>query len=179
MKKYLYVTVLLAVSFSLNGCSSQNKMESLKNFVNDGPKVPGKIEPLPKIPSYRADSYKVSPKDPFLSFSDIQLLNEEQKAKQVVVPGRTGPTTPLESFGLSSLRLTGFVRGINGVWWAIFSTPKNTVYRISTGMGIGEKQGRVLSIDPKKRTVIVEQYVPNAFGGYTPEKVTIRMSGIH
>lgn len=176
MKTRLPVLFLLSGALLLTGCSHEDNLAKLKAFVAAEPHTQGHIPPLPKITPYVATQYE-NPlgRDPFTSFSELQLRAEAANATSSPVPEHKGPLQPLEKYDLGSLTLTGIVQTSNGQFWGVFRTPDGKIYRATLGNGIGDKNGHIVAIDAKKRQVVVEQFLPNAFGGYQKQKTVMQM----
>lgn len=144
--------------------------------------VSGSIPPLPKIHKYHPVAYSnPSNADPFTSFSELLLREEAAKDSVNGAPAVAVPSSPLQRYAVSSLKLTGVVRDVNGKLWVIMLTPKNRIYRADVGVGIGVHNGRITSITDHngKPSMVVMQYIPNAFGGSKPEKVVVHLNYIH
>ena len=179
MKRSLPGLILLGGSvLLLAGCSDNDNLRHVRAFVADGPKTNAEVAPLPKAPPYQAQTYE-NPvnRDPFTSFSEILLRKEAAAASTGPRPANHGPVQPLEKYALSSLSVTGIVRDGQGRLWAVILAPDQKIYRATIGSYIGTHNGRILSIEDgmAKRAVTVEQYIPNAFGGFRKEMTVLRM----
>lgn len=162
---------------ALSGCSGDH-LQSLKNFVNDEPHTHGHIPALPKTPVYHPTAFKgAKGQDPFISFSDILLREEAEKAGTGPHPVMTGPLKPLQKFSVSELSLVGMMRWDNQLW-GIIKTPKGKVYRVTKSSLLGNMHGKVVALDDHlpQQSVTVLQYLPNAFGGYKKQSVVIHMA---
>lgn len=173
---------VLAISASLAvlaGCSNSDDLSHLRAFVANGPKTNDHITPLPKTPAYQPTVYNnLANRDPFTSFSEILLRKEAAaESNSGPRPASHGPVQPLEKYALSSMNVTGIMRSANGQLWAVIQTPDNKVYRATIGSYIGTHDGRITGIDDTltKQSVTIEQYLPNAFGGYKKEQTILHM----
>ena len=178
MKRALSILMMFAGMALLSGCSDSDDLSHLQAFVADGPKTNTHITPLPKTPAYEPQVYE-NPinRDPFTSFSELLLRKEAAAAGAGPRPASHGPVQPLEKFALSSLSITGIVRDNQGKLWAVILTPDHKVYRATIGSYIGTHDSRIVNIDDSmtKRSVTVEQYIPNAFGGFQKEQTVLQM----
>jgi len=167
---------LLGATLLLAGCSHEDNLAKLRAFVAAEPPTQGHIPPLPKLKPYVATQYE-NPlgRDPFTSFSELQLRAEAANASNAPMPEHKGSLQPLEKYDLGSLTLTGIVQTSNGQFWGVFRTPDGKIYRATLGNGIGDKNGHIVAIDARKRQVVVEQFLPNAFGGYQKQKTVMQM----
>ncbi|MBN6741540.1 pilus assembly protein PilP [Acidithiobacillus sp. MC6.1] len=176
MKRSLSILMMLTGMVLLSGCSDSDNLSSLRAFVAAGPKTNTHIMPLPKTAAYEPKTY-ANPlnRDPFTSFSELLLRKEA--AGTGPRPVSHGPVQPLEKYALSSLSITGIVRDNQGRLWAVVGTPDHKVYRATIGSYIGTHDGRIVNIDDgmTKRSVTVEQYLPNAFGGFQKEPTVLQM----
>ena len=178
MKRSLSVLMMLAGMVLLSGCSDSDNLSRLQAFVAAGPKTNTHIMPLPKTVTYKPKTYE-NPinRDPFTSFSELLLRKEAAAASTGPRPVSHGPVQPLEKYALSSLSITGIVRDDQGRLWAVIGTPDHKVYRATIGSYIGTHDGRIVNIDDSmtKRSVTVEQYLPNAFGGFQKKPTVLQM----
>ena len=173
MKRSSQIGMLLTMAILLSACSQNNNLDKLRAFVAQGPDLNPKIEALPPIPHYTATAYSnPQDRDPFTSFSALALRQEAEAQSQGAAPKRKGPLQPLEKYAVGSLTLTGILQA-EGQEWAVFLTPDSKVYRAAVGSGIGDKNGHIVAIDPKRHEVIITQYLPNAFGGYQKQNTTL------
>ncbi|MCE5360559.1 MAG: pilus assembly protein PilP [Acidithiobacillus sp.] len=173
--RWIAISIL---SLALAACSQHHEsLTRLKDFVAKGPGPNAKVKPLPKPIHYHPIPFE-NPlgRDPFTSFSELALLQELAKAGHGPHPDRNGPLLPLEKYPVGSLTLSGFFQ-INGHPWAVFLTPNGKVYPAGIGDGIGVRNGKITAINPRKQTVTIVQYVPNGFGGYHIQKITLRLTG--
>lgn len=178
MKRSLSIMMMLTGMALLGGCSDADNLSHLQAFVADGPKSNTHITPLPKTPAYAPKAYE-NPlnRDPFTSFSELLLRKEAAAASSGPRPASHGPVQPLEKYALSSLSVTGLVRDNQGKLWAVVLAPDKKIYRATIGSYIGTHNGRIVRIDDgmTKRSVTVEQYMPNAFGGFQKEQTVLQM----
>ncbi len=170
----IHYGMLILLGITLTACSREDQMAKLHAFVDQGPSLHPKIQALPPLPHYSPTVY-VNPlhRDPFTSFSELALQQEAANANQGPKPVHKGPLLPLEKYSLGSLTLTGIVQA-DGRYWGVFLTPDGKVYRAGIGDGIGDKDGKIVRIDPQKHVITVEQYLPNAFGGYQKQNTTLQ-----
>lgn len=167
--------------FALTGYSCADGAVIVPNKVSSKP-VMHSIPPLPKVHKYHPVVYNNPTNvDPFTSFSELLLREEADKESATGIPTVSASVSPLQRYALSSLQLTGVVRGVGGKLWAIVLTPKNRVYRADVGSGIGVHHGRITSITDRhgQPSMVVMQYIPNAFGGAKPEKVVVHLAYTH
>ncbi len=171
----LVISVALAL---LAGCSDSGNLSHLREFVANGPKTNNHITPLPKTPAYQPTAYNNSAnRDPFTSFSEMLLRKEAASEDTGPLPASHGPVQPLEKYALSSLSVSGIMRTADGQLWAVIEAPDSKVYRATLGSYIGTHNGRITGIDDSmgKQSVTVEQYLPNAFGGYKKQQTVLHM----
>lgn len=164
----------------LAGCSDSDNLSHLREFVANGPKTNHHITPLPKTPAYQPTAYNnPANRDPFTSFSEMLLRKEAASEDTGPRPASHGPVQPLEKYALSSLSVSGIMRTANGQLWAVIAAPDSKVYRATLGSYIGTHDGRITGIDDRmgKQSVTVEQYLPNAFGGYKKQQTVLHMQG--
>ncbi len=179
MKRAIHTLTFCVSMALLAGCSDSDNLSHLRDFVANGPKTNVHIKPLPKTPTYAPTGYNnANNRDPFTSFSEVLLRKEAAaEAGSGPHPANHGPLQPLQKFALSSLNVTGIVRSSNGQLWAVILTPDSKVYRATVGSLIGTHDGRITAIDDSvtKQSVSIEQYLPNAFGGYKKQQTILHM----
>ncbi|MFA5732951.1 MAG: pilus assembly protein PilP [Acidithiobacillus sp.] len=182
MKRSFRIMMALTGMALLGGCSDSDNLSHLQAFVANGPKISAHVTPLPKTPAYQPKAYEnPTNRDPFTSFSELLLRKEAAAASTGPRPASHGPLQPLEKYALSSLSVTGIVRDSQGKLWAVLLTPDHKVYRATVGSYIGTHDGRIVHIADgmTKRSVTVEQFMPNAFGGFQKEQTVLQMQNSH
>lgn len=170
---------LLASVSLLSGCSSgTEKMNTLRNYINNPPKYNNTLKKIPKKNKYAPESYSNSlNKDPFMTFSEAMLRKESLLGGHAKIPLQKGILTPLQKYPISTLSLKGVIISPTNQVWAILETPKNTVYKATLGTPVGVHEGKIIKINHTvdHSSVIVMQYLKNAFGEVKKENFTISM----
>ncbi|WP_123101461.1 pilus assembly protein PilP [Acidithiobacillus sulfuriphilus] len=178
MKKFARSVLVISTLTLLAGCQHSDNLSDLRQFVASGPKFNTHITPLPATQVYHAAAYVgESGRDPFTSFSELRLRQLAAQASKGPRPQAHGPLQPLERFDLSGLKINGIVRDAQGHLWAVIQAPDQKIYRATIGSYVGKNDGRIVSIDdqPGKRSVTVEEYIPNAFGGFQKQQTVMHM----
>lgn len=153
--------VLLASCFSLfliAGCKKEEKAP-----VQAMPVKKAAAPVQAPMTTVKKEEYVYSPagkRDPFKPFIEL-----EKKAMQVKVP-----TTPLQLYDLTDLRLVGVII-LPGKKVAMIEDPTGKGYHISEGTLIGKSGGRVVEI--KKDEVFVEEKYIDEMAQTRTRKVSI------
>jgi type IV pilus assembly protein PilP len=100
---------------------------------------------VPEAEQYRYDP--AGKADPFRSFVKVFLSQQDEDS----------PSTPLERFDLSQLKVTAVIWGSENAR-ALITDPSGKGYIISEGTAIGKNSGRVVRIDDGL-VVVKETYV--------------------
>ncbi|MHB0887092.1 pilus assembly protein PilP [Acidithiobacillus sp.] len=178
MKKFAPSALVISAMTLLAGCQHGDNLSDLRQFVANGPKFNTHITPLPATPAYHAAAYVgENGRDPFTSFSELRLRQLAAQASKGPRPQDHGPLQPLEKFDLSSLKINGIIRDARGRLWAVIQAPDQKIYRATIGSYVGRNNGRIISINDQmgKRSITVEEYIPNAFGGFQKQQTVMHM----
>ncbi len=172
--KTAYSLFAVLLLFTLTGCSSNDGMDDLREFVkNEHADRKPKIEPLPEIKPNETFVYTAAElTDPFAP-RNLQA--------QAVGPGTgSGPKPdmnrrkePLEDFPLDSLKMVGTLeRGKR--FWAIVQAPDGTVHKLETGNHAGQNFGKVKKITEEKVDMV--ELIQGALGDWVEREASLAIT---
>ena len=137
--------LLLAATLLLSGCSNNEEMIQLQNYVQRTVnRPPGQIEPIPEFQSYEPFQYSAaSLRSPFDIPLDITQIIRNQAND--VRPDENRPKEMLEGYPLSTLTMVGTIfKG--GQRWALILDETGLVTRATVGNHMGKNYGRIVDI---------------------------------
>jgi type IV pilus assembly protein PilP len=150
VRSKILISAFLALGLLLGGCSdsgsSRTRPQPAKAKKAEKQATKVKKISLPAVdPNYRYDP--AGKPDPFRSFVKTFLTRQKEES----------PTTPLERFDLSQLRVTAIVWGMEQPK-ALIEDPSGKGYIVAEGAAIGKNKGRIVSIDDNL-VLVKETYV--------------------
>jgi len=152
----------------LAGCSDD--MSELSQQIAEVKSRPGeRIEPLPEIKPYEAFVYNVSTlRSPFTPSAPVQA-----DLPNSIRPDSRRSREFLEQFPLDTLRMVGTLQ-LQGRNFGLVQGKDGLVHRILPGSYIGQNEGRVLSINESRVSLI--EIVPDGLGGYIERPAALALS---
>lgn len=153
----------------LAGCSGPNS--DLKRWTQEVVAKPGgNLDPIPASPEYDRFIYQAHElRDPFTPVKRA----EQPGATQGPRPDLDRPREPLEEFALDSLKMVGSIGSGTSVVGLVMD-PNKVTHRIGHGQRMGQREGRVISVEPH-RMVLVE-LVPNGEGGWEETQTVVNLT---
>lgn len=161
-----------SLTLILAGCSNNNEMIALQDYVNTVINRPsGDIEPPPEFVTYDAFTYSAaslrSPFDLPVDASAAQRnLNNEVKPDLTRIPEL------LESYAIGSLFMVGTI-GRGGQLSALVRDETSNVTIVSVGNYMGKNHGRIVEITELQINMV--EIVPTGSGGWIERPQTITM----
>ncbi|MBV1914389.1 MAG: pilus assembly protein PilP [Pseudomonadales bacterium] len=164
---------VLALS-ALVGCSSENGMKDLNNFVEKVKEKPsGTIDPLPQFLSYEAFSYKAARlRDPFSPPVDVVIQKKKGPIDYSISPDTNRPKEYLENFNLATLKMVGSIERDASVW-ALINDGQGGIYTVTDGNYLGLNHGRVT--ETTEGHLYLLEIVPDGQGGWLerPQRLAV------
>jgi type IV pilus assembly protein PilP len=164
---------LLAPMFLLSACSpTLNDLTSYTQEIKARTQV--NIEPYPefsKPPSveYTAQSLRSPFKRPKEATSTVTRVAQAN----CLQPDLNRKRTRLEEYGLDALALSGSFTAQNNRW-ALFKSNDGSLHKAQIGSRIGLFYGKIKEIN--KKSVRIEQLLPDGAGCWQRKEVTLTMS---
>lgn len=164
---------VLSAILALAGCSGNNEMIALQDYVNRVVnRPPSAIEPLPEFVSYEAFTYgAASLRSPFALPIDLDALLNSQRSNDVA-PDENRPKEALESFSLGALSMVGTLSR-DGQRWALIRDELSNITRVTRGNYMGRNHGRIVNITESQIDLV--EIVPTGSGGWMERPQTIAM----
>lgn len=162
------LAVLIAVSAFATGCSGE--MDELNQRIAEVKSRPGeRIEPLPEIKPYEAFTYNIGAlRSPFVPSAPVQA-----DLPNSIRPDSRRAREFLEQFPLDTLRMVGTLR-LQGRNFGLVQGRDGLVHRVLPGSYVGQNDGRVLSVDEAKISLV--EIVPDGLGGYIERPAALALS---
>ncbi len=160
--------LMTAVAALVAGCSDD--MSELNQKVAEIKAKPGeRIEPLPEIKPYEAFVYSASTlRSPFTPSAPVQA-----DLPNSIRPDSKRSREFLEQFPLDTLRMVGTLR-LQGRNYGLVQGKDGLVHRILPGNYLGQNEGRVLTVNESKISLI--EIVPDGLGGYIERPAALALS---
>ena len=160
--------VVIIAAGVLAGCSDD--MSELNQKIAEVKSRPGeRIEPLPEIKPYEAFVYNASTlRSPFTPSAPVQ-----SDLPNSIRPDSRRSREFLEQFPLDTLRMVGTLQ-LQGRNFGLVQGKDGLVHRILPGNYIGQNEGRVLSINESRVSLI--EIVPDGLGGYIERPAALALS---
>lgn len=164
---------VMCASLALLACGS-GEMADLQEYVQRvKERSPGPIEPLPEIK--QIDTFVFQPEDPRDPF-----VPDRQSAEVAQAPVGTGIAPnplrrkeELEQFALDSLELVGTLKQ-GGTWWALITTPENTLLHVRVGNYMGMNSGQITRITEEE--IELTEIVSDGGGEWRERQAAIALS---
>lgn len=159
-----------ALGLSLSACG--HNMTGLQQWVAKEKAQPGgRIPPIPQVTPYQSYTYPGHTRDPFNSSVLQRLYDLAHRSKVKVEPNR--PRQYLEQFPLDSLKMVGTLTA-KGVRYGLIQTPDGAIQRVTVGNYMGQHSGKITQVT--STSIKLREIVPDRFGGYKRQNVSIAMS---
>ncbi len=160
--------VAVLVGGLLSGCSDD--MSELNQRIAEVKSRPGeRIEPLPEIKPYEAFVYTAATlRSPFIPSAPAQA-----DLPNSIRPDSRRSREFLEQFPLDTLRMVGTLQ-LQGRNYGLVQGKDGLVHRILPGNYVGQNEGRVLSVNESKISLI--EIVPDGLGGYIERPAALALS---
>ncbi len=170
--RFLHVFLILIAGAFLTGCANDS-VDDLVNYVADIRETrKGKVKPLPPMPKEQGFSYQASDqRDPFLSITGLQRL-EEQRKNSAVHPDAKRKREALESYQLDTLRMVGSLQK-SGNLLALVQSPDGVVYTVRKNNYLGHNHGRVTALSKDKIELV--EIIPDGMGGWMERPAQISL----
>ena len=172
--KTAYPLVAVLLLFSLAGCSSNDGMDDLREFVkNEHADRKPKIEPLPEIKPNETFVYTAADlTDPFAP-RNLQAQAAGPGAGSGPKPDMNRRKEPLEDFPLDALKMVGTLeRGKR--FWAIVQAPDGTVHKLEPGNHAGQNFGKVKKITEEKVELL--ELIQGALGDWVEREASLAIT---
>lgn len=159
----------VGMALLLVGCSGQNS--DLKRWTQEVAAKPGgELEPIPASPEYDRFVYQAHDlRDPFTAIKRTEKPGVTQGPR----PDPDRPREPLEEFALDSLKMVGSI-GTNPRLVGLVMDPNKVTHRVGHGQRLGQRDGRVISIEPHR--MVLMELVPNGEGGWEETQTVVNLS---
>lgn len=156
IRTFVLALGVAAAVAAVSGCTSQE--DELKQWIAEVKKRPGgRIEPLPEVKPYETFVYAdQNMRSPFVQSAPVAAAGS-------VRPDQKRNREFLEQFSLDTLTMVGTLKR-DGRTFGLVQTKDGLVHRVLPGQYIGQADGKILSIDDSKITVI--EIIPDGMGGY-------------
>jgi type IV pilus assembly protein PilP len=160
--------LVVVAAGALAGCSDD--MSELNQRIAEVKSRPGeRIEPLPEIKPYEAFVYNAATlRSPFTPSAPAQA-----DLPNSIRPDSRRSREFLEQFPLDTLRMVGTLQ-LQGRNFGLVQGRDGLVHRILPGNYIGQNEGRIISVDESKISLI--EIVPDGLGGYIERPAALALS---
>ena len=171
-RRLLSVSLILMAGTLLTGCANDS-VDDLVSYVADIRETrKGKIKPLPPMLKEEGFRYQASDKrDPFLSISGLQRMNEQRKNSSIH-PDSKRKREALESYQLDTLRMVGSLQK-SGKLLALVQSPDGVVYPVRKNSYLGHNHGRVTKLSQDK--IELTEIIPDGMGGWMERPAQISL----
>ena len=160
------VISMMFIGTMLSGCEDDHERSyrELQHYVAEIKKrAATPIEPIPELRQYSSYHYpKGARRDPFQQV--MQQISE-------LAPDRERKKQALESFPLDTLRMVGIMSAAKEQW-ALILAPDEKIYRVRPGDYLGQRYGKVVSIEQQKIKITELIAVP---GGWENRSATLAL----
>jgi len=172
--KTTYSLAAVLLLFTLAGCSSNDGMDDLREFVkNEHADRKPKIEPLPEIKPNETFVYTAAElTDPFAP-RNLQAQAASAGTGSGPKPDMNRRKEPLEDFPLDSLKMVGTLeRGKR--FWGIIQAPDGTVHKLEVGNHAGQNFGKVKKITEEKVELV--ELIQGALGDWVEREANLAIT---
>lgn len=161
------------VALVLAGCSNNNEMIALQDYVNTVVnRPPGDIEPPPEFVTYDAFTYSAANlRSPF--DLPVDAAAAQRNMSNEVMPDLTRIPELLESYAIGNLFMVGTI-GRGGQTSALVRDETNNVTIVGVGDYMGRNHGRIVEITEIQISLV--EIVPTGSGGWIerPQSITMQ-----
>lgn len=162
-----------SLALILAGCSNNNEMIALQDYVNTViNRPPGDIEPPPEFITYDAFDYSAANlRSPFDLPVDASAA--QRNVNNEVKPDLTRIPELLESYAIGSLYMVGTI-GRGGQVSALVRDETSNVTIAGVGNYMGKNHGRIVEITELQINLV--EIVPTGSGGWIerPQSITLQ-----
>lgn len=167
--KRLVVTVLIAFSLALGGCSGD--MDDLDEYINTIKARPGgRIQPLPEIVPYEVFAYVADAeglRSPFVPDSPQVVAGITSNGAR---PDEERSREFLERFPLDTMRMVGTLEQ-NKISYGLVQTSDGLIHRVVAGNYMGQNDGRITGITESAIELI--EIISDGIGGYVERDAAV------
>jgi type IV pilus assembly protein PilP len=162
--------VVAVALLSLVGCSGRDG--ELEEFIAATKKESGgDVAPLPEVKPYQSFAYEAQTmRSPFMPGSPG---GGGGGANSSVRPDSKRNREFLEQFSLDTLRMVGTLK-LGGQNYGLVKTKDGLVHRVLPGNHLGQSEGKILTIEPSKISVV--EIVPDGLGGYMERPASLALN---
>jgi len=166
-----YSLIFLSSILMVTGCQQERASWRMVNYVKTvEARPPGKVEPIPESPVYKAYAYKdTGLRSPF---SAPVHTNKDRSGLSQNGPDLDRAREPLERFPLDALLMVGTLSK-EGKMWAIIKDKEGSVHRVTDGNYIGQNYGKIISIT-NDRIIILEK-IPDEGEAWKDHPAVLKM----
>ncbi len=164
------VAVLFALAlFGVVGCAGRDG--ELEAFIAATKKEGGgEVAPLPEVKPYQGFAYEAqSLRSPFMPGSP----GGGGGAASSVRPDSKRNREFLEEYALDALRMVGTLK-LGGQNFGLVKAKDGLVHRVLPGNHLGQSEGKILSIEPSKISLV--EIVPDGLGGYMERPAALALN---
>jgi type IV pilus assembly protein PilP len=168
-QKTLASAIVAVALLSLVGCSGRDG--ELEEFIAATKKESGgDVAPLPEVKPYQSFAYEAqSIRSPFMPGSP----GGGGGGNSSVRPDSKRNREFLEQFSLDTLRMVGTLK-LGGENYGLVKTKDGLVHRVLPGNHLGQSEGKILTIEPSKISVL--EIVPDGLGGYMERPASLALN---
>ena len=161
---------MIAASFMLAGCGSDN-VSDLQAYVQSvKAKKPNPIPPLPDVKTYETYVYdETTLRDPFQPSVARKVVRSNNNLR----PNMRRQREVLEQFPLDTLTMVGSLEQ-GGERWALIRSQEGTLYRTKKGRYIGQDYGQIIRVTESE--IVLQETVPDGLGGWVRRQATLSVS---
>ncbi len=170
--RLLYIPLFLIAGALLTGCANDS-VDDLVSYVADIRETrKGEVKPLPPMTKEEGFRYQASDqRDPFLSMSSLQRLQEQRKNNSIH-PDAQRERETLESYQLDTLRMVGSLQK-SGKLLALVQAPDGIVYQVRKNNYLGHNHGRVTKLTGDRIELV--EIIPDGMGGWMERPAQISL----
>ena len=177
-----YTPLGLVFSGLITGCTAD--VSDLKTFVERTKAQPaGPIESKPNFVAVPNVQYDVKHlRSPFARLEHAAQVASAQSLKNCLTPDFTRHKGPLELYGIDAIQLQGTIQVQDDTLttqtqYALLTTNDGKVHKVQSGDFIGLYHGQIIAVG--KRSIQVQQMIPDGTGCYIQQSTTIRLDNVH
>ncbi len=147
------------------GCSNDQGLEDLEQFINQARMKKGSVAPLPVFKELKTFTYHAEKeRDPFRNWQVEDVADLDAPVNQNGLrPDAKRPREQLEQFPLDALKLRGTLT-FDDTRWALIEAPDSIVYKVRRGNYLGKNYGKITDIGINK--LMLTEIVSDGLGGW-------------
>ena len=180
MKSYSLICILF--SGFIGGCTAD--ISDLESFVATTKAQPaGLVEPKPEFVAVPSVQYEVKHlRSPFARLEQAAQVESTKHLKNCLTPDFDRNKDPLEFYGIDAIQLQGTIQLQDDTLstqthYALLTTHDGKVHKVQSGDFIGLYHGKIIAVD--KRSIHVQQMIPDGTGCYIQQSTTITLDNLH